>query len=59
MMLITIITGVGIGQAVQCLDCGLDDRGSIPGTGRDFLSSPPRPDWLWGSSSFLSNGYRG
>jgi hypothetical protein len=23
---------------------GLDDRGSIPGSGEEFLSSPPRPD---------------
>jgi len=26
---------------------------------RDFFSSPPCPDWLWGPTSFLSNGYRG
>jgi len=28
------------------------------GTGRDFFSSPPRPDRLWCSSSLLSGGYR-
>jgi len=35
-----------------------DDRGSSPGRGWDeFLSSTPFPDRLWGSPSFLSNGY--
>jgi hypothetical protein len=24
---------------------------------RDFFSSPPPPDWLWGPPSFLSIGY--
>jgi hypothetical protein len=27
---------------------GQDDRISIPGTGKRFLSSPQRPDRLWG-----------
>jgi len=36
----------------------MGDRDSIPGRGRDFFSSPPRPEWLWGPPSFLSNGYR-
>jgi hypothetical protein len=38
---------------------GLEDRGSIPGRGKRFFSSPQRPDRLWGPSSLLSNGYRG
>jgi hypothetical protein len=29
------------------------------GRGWEFFSSPPRPDRLWGPSSFLSNGYQG
>jgi hypothetical protein len=29
------------------------------GTKKFFLSSPPRPDRLWGLSTLLSNGYRG
>jgi hypothetical protein len=37
----------------------LDDRGSIPGRGREFFSSLPRSDRLWGPPSLLSNGYRG
>jgi hypothetical protein len=24
-----------------------------------FFSSPPRPEWLWGQTSLLSNGYQG
>jgi hypothetical protein len=37
----------------------LDDRGSIPGRDREFFSSPPRPDRLWGPPGLLSNGYEG
>jgi len=33
-------------------------RGSISGRIRDFFSSPPRPDRLWGPHILLSNGYR-
>jgi hypothetical protein len=33
--------------------------GSSPGGGWEFLSSPPRPDRLWGPPSLLSNGYQG
>jgi hypothetical protein len=32
--------------------------GSIPCRGK-FFSSPPRPDWLWGRSNLLPNGYGG
>jgi hypothetical protein len=32
--------------------------GPIPGRGRGFFSSPPRPDGLWGQPSLLANGYR-
>jgi hypothetical protein len=37
----------------------LNDRGSIPGGGWEFFSSPPRPERLWGPPSLLSNGYKG
>jgi hypothetical protein len=37
----------------------LDGWGSIPSRSKRFLSSPPRPDRLWGPPSLLSNGYRG
>jgi hypothetical protein len=33
--------------------------GSSPLRGWEFLSSPPRPDWLCGTPSLLFNGYRG
>jgi hypothetical protein len=37
---------------------GLDVRGSIPGRGKIFFSSPHSPDWFWGPPWLLSNGYR-
>jgi len=37
----------------------MDDSRTIPGSGRNFLYSPPRPDWLWGPQNILSNGYWG
>jgi hypothetical protein len=40
--------------------CGsLVDHGSIPDRGRHFLSSPRRPDRLWGPPSFLSKVFWG
>jgi hypothetical protein len=35
----------------------MDDRGSIPGRGREFFLYLLSPDQLWSPSSFLSNGY--
>jgi hypothetical protein len=39
-------------------DYGLDGRGSVPGRGRIFFSSPQIPNRLWDPSSLLFNGYR-
>jgi hypothetical protein len=36
----------------------LDGRGSIPGRGKGFFSTPHRPNRYWGSSSLQYNGYR-
>jgi hypothetical protein len=36
----------------------LDGRGSIPGRGKRFSSTPQRPYRLWGPFSLISNGYR-
>jgi hypothetical protein len=33
--------------------------GSSPGRGREFFSSPPCPERLWGPPSLLSSGYQG
>lgn len=33
-------------------------RGSNVSRGRRFLSYPERPDWFWGPSNLLFNGYR-
>jgi hypothetical protein len=35
------------------------NRGSIPGTGKRFVSSPKRPGWLSGQPSLLFNANRG
>jgi len=43
----------------QPLSYRLNNRDSIAGSVRKFLSLPPRPDWLWGPISLLSNGYLG
>jgi hypothetical protein len=34
------------------------DRGSIPGKGKTFLSSPQRSDRLWSRPSLICNEYR-
>jgi hypothetical protein len=47
---VSIVTRLRAGWA------GIDSR---QGQGRDFLSSPPRPDQLWGSPSLPSNGCEG
>jgi hypothetical protein len=39
-------------------DYWLTGRSSIPGRGKRFLSTPQRPDRLWGPPSLLSKGYR-
>jgi len=36
-----------------------EDIGEKPGITSLGSSSPPRPDWLWGLRSLLSNSYRG
>jgi hypothetical protein len=46
--------------SIQWLGYRLYDRGLIPGRGRrEFFFSPPRPDWHWGPSSWLSSMYWG
>jgi hypothetical protein len=35
------------------------NRSLIPGRGRQFITFPELPDWLWGPTSFLFIGYRG
>jgi hypothetical protein len=44
---------------VQLWATGWMIRGSSPGQGWKFLSSPPRPDRLYGPPSLLSNVYQG
>jgi hypothetical protein len=39
-------------------DTGRTTKGSIPGRGRDFFSSPPLPERLWGPINLLYNGNR-
>jgi hypothetical protein len=45
---------VGIGSGYE-----LDDRGSIPGRGWDFSSSPPRSDRFWAHPASYPLGSRG
>jgi hypothetical protein len=53
------LTGAGIAQWYSAgLRAGWSG-GSSPGRGWEFISSPPRPDRLWGSPSPLSNWYQG
>jgi hypothetical protein len=44
---------------LKLLGYGIDDRGSIPGGGRDFFSSSPPSNRLWGPPSLVSNGVLG
>jgi hypothetical protein len=37
---------ISVAQSVQRLSCGLDDRGSIPGRGREFFSTQPTIQWV-------------
>jgi hypothetical protein len=53
------MTGASIAQSVEVLGYGLDDRGLPLGRGREFFSSPPRQDRLWGPPSPLYSGYPG
>jgi hypothetical protein len=50
--------GAGSSSVSLVSDYGLDDRSSIPDTGRGFFVYSLRPDRLWGPPSLLSNGYR-
>jgi hypothetical protein len=38
---------------------GWEIRGSIPGSGKRFLSSTKRPHQLWGRANLILNGYWG
>jgi hypothetical protein len=38
---------------------GMDGRGSIPGRGKSFFSTPQRPEQFWDLPSLLSNEYWG
>jgi hypothetical protein len=42
----TTVSGLWIGYSVWTMDWMT--QGSIPGTGRTFLSPPKCPGWLWG-----------
>jgi hypothetical protein len=48
--------GVGIVTGYGLDDGGVGFRGPV---GSRIFSSPRHPDWFWGPSSLLSNGYRG
>jgi hypothetical protein len=48
---------VGIATRLRAGRSGF--KGSIPGGGWEFFSSPPRPEWFWSPPSLLYNGYQG
>jgi hypothetical protein len=43
----------GIAQSILSTGYGLDGRDSIPGRDKRFISTPQRPDRLWGPPSLL------
>jgi hypothetical protein len=47
------------GQLIQYSDytMGWTIQGSNPREGKRFLSSPKHPDWFWGKTSLLVDGY--
>jgi hypothetical protein len=50
-------SSVGVATGLRAERSGL--YGSIPGSGWEFFSSPPRSVRLWGPPGLLSNGYLG
>jgi hypothetical protein len=53
-----VIAGETVNIKISIWAGQLDDQGSSPGRGWEFFSFTPCPDWLWGPSSLLSNGYQ-
>jgi hypothetical protein len=46
-------------STAQSVGYRLDDQGLIPSRGKKFSSFPWHPDWHWGLTSLLYNGYQG
>jgi hypothetical protein len=51
--------GSSVGVMTRLRATRLRNRGSIPNRGKNFVSSPKRPDRLWCPPSLLFNVYRG